>query len=103
MRQEQVALTTVEARQTLLRHSEGAPADTPTTLLETLRPYRGIRDEHYLEILHALATLAPELRTAGAVDREVVHSVWELCRTARAWTRAPPEPMFDGPQFIPAP
>ena len=94
-------MTPAEARQTLLRHAVGAPAETPTTLLESLRPYRGVQVEHLLEILHALVVVAPGLHGGDAVDREVVHSLWELCRTARAWTRGPHEPEFHGLRFIP--
>lgn len=55
---------------------------------------------HFLEILHALVVLAPELNCRDKVDREVVHTLWYLCRAARAWTRGPREPMFHGPCFI---
>lgn len=95
-------MTQAEAKSTLLRHAEGAPAETPATLLESLRPYRGIRVEHFLEILQALVVIAPALRSDPTVDREVVHAIWELCRTARDWTRGPHEPMFHGREFIPA-
>lgn len=89
------------AKRTLLRHAEGAPSEAPDTLLTSLRPFRGIQEQHFLEILHAIVILAPKLNCQAQVDREVVHAIWDLCRTARAWTRGPREPMFHGPRFIP--
>lgn len=84
----------------MLRHLECMPEDD--TLLGWLRPYRGVQDRHLTEILHALLVVAPELNGPAAVDRGLVHAVWELCRTARAWTLGPHEPMFHGRQFIAA-
>jgi hypothetical protein len=89
-----------EAKQLILKHAEGAPSETPSTLLESLRPYRGIQDRHFLEILEALVTVAPELNSGATVDREIVHALWDLCCTSRAWTRGPIEPMFHGRRFI---
>jgi hypothetical protein len=59
-----------------------------------------VQDRHLAEILHAILAVSPELNGA-AVDRVLVHAVWELCRTVRAWTRGPHEPMFHGRHFIP--
>ena len=88
------------AKAALLRHLECMPEDD--TLLGWLRPYRGVQDRHLTEILHALLVVAPELNGPAAVDRGLVHAVWELCRTVRAWTLGPHEPMFHGRQFIAA-
>lgn len=89
-----------EAKRLILKHAEGAPSETPSTLLESLRPYRGLQDRHFLEILEALVTVAPQLNAGATVDREIVHALWDLCCTARAWTRGPIEPMFHGRRFI---
>lgn len=91
-----------EAKRLILKHAEGAPSETPSTLLESLRPYRGIQDRHFLEILEALVTAAPQLNAGTTVDREIVHALWDLCCTARNWTRGPIEPMFHGRRFISA-
>ena len=82
----------------LLRHVAGEPEDD--TILGCLRPYRGVNDRHLAEILHALLVAAPGLNGPTEVDRGLVHAIWELCRTVRAWTRGPREPMFHGLQFI---
>jgi hypothetical protein len=87
------------AKAVLLRHVECGPEDD--TLLSGLRPYRGVEDRHLAEILHALLVAAPGLNGPAKIDRELVHAVWELCRTVRAWTCGPHEPMFHGRQFIP--
>ncbi len=87
------------AKAVLLRHLECGPEDD--TILSALRPYRGVKDDHLVEVLHALLTAAPQLNGPTEVDRVLVHAIWELCRTVRAWTRGPHEPMFHGRQFVP--
>ncbi len=91
-------MTLPEAQATLRRHVDNDLGDD--TLLGWLRPHRGVEQRHLVEILEALWTLAPTLSEPATVDRVVVHDFWELCRTARAWTRGPHEPMFHGRQFI---
>src|SRR4051812_7634805 len=88
----------VEDKALLRRHCDSGPEDD--TLLGWLRPYRGLERRHLTEILHALLVAAPALSEPASVDRGLVHSLWDLCRTARAWTRGPHEPMFHGPRFI---
>ena len=84
------------AKVVLLRHRDGG-ADT---LLGWLRPYRGLDSRHLVEILQALLAAAPALNGPVA-DRELVYALWDLCRTARNWTRGPPDPNFHGRHFIP--
>ena len=91
-------MTRPEATATLHRHFDAGPGDD--TLLSWLRPYRGVEERHIVEILEALWVLAPTLCEPAAVDRGLVHMLWGLCRTARAWTRGPHEPMFHGRLFI---
>lgn len=88
-----------EAKAVLLRHLECRDEDD--TILGWLRPYRGVEDRHLAEILGALLAAAPALNGPAEVDRELIHAIWELCRTIRAWTRGPHEPMFHGRHFIP--
>jgi len=88
------------ARQRILHHATWLASDAPDSLLSTLRPYRGLQRSHFLEVVYALLVLAPELREPALVDRAVVHALWDLCRTARDWTRGPREPMFHGRDFL---
>ena len=92
-------MTVPEATATIRRHFETDHGGD--TLLCWLRPYRGVEQRHHVEILEALWVLAPTLSEPAAVDRELIHRLWGLCRTARAWTRGPHEPMFHGRLFIP--
>jgi hypothetical protein len=97
-------MTTEQARAMLLKHDDalrGGPDDERDNLLANLRPYECVKGRHLAEIVAALHTLAPELASGPSMDRGAIHSTWDLCRTARIWTRGPREPMFHGSQFIP--
>lgn len=58
--------------------------------LQSLRPYRGTLDrdawEHVLECVHVVAE---HLKTAPAIDRAVINSLWGICHYARAWALHP--------------
>ena len=91
-------MTVPEATAIIRRHIDNDLGDD--TLLGWLRPYRGVEQRHLVELLEALWVLAPSLSESAIVDRVVVHDFWELCRSARNWTRGPHEPMFHGRLFI---
>lgn len=96
--QVQQPMTVPEATAIIRRHIDNDLGDD--TLLGWLRPYRGVEQRHLVELLEALWVLAPSLSESAIVDRVVVHDFWELCRSARNWTRGPHEPMFHGRLFI---
>ncbi|MGL4423262.1 MAG: hypothetical protein ACRCZF_21550, partial [Gemmataceae bacterium] len=83
-------MTPDEAKQAILRH-----AGQPTVpgayggLLARLRPFVGLDDADFLELLEALLTLAPSLRSTEALDRETIRALWDICRTARFWSGPP--------------
>ncbi|WP_425396550.1 hypothetical protein [Aeoliella sp.] len=83
----------------VLRKHNGELEDTSDTLLDSLRPYKGIYKAHFSEIVKALYFAAPLLNTKK-VDSDLVHTIWDLTRTARLWTEGPREPMFHGVDFI---
>jgi len=83
----------------LLRKHNAMLDDETDTLLNSLRPYTGIKRSHFSEIVKALFFASPLLNTEQ-IDRELVHTIWDLTRSARLWTRGPHEPMFHGRDFI---
>jgi hypothetical protein len=82
-------MTPETARAILQRHTapptEGAGEPG---LLGRLRPYRGLRDEDFREIMDALSALAPDLRR-GKVERELVADLWDLIFLPWLWALAP--------------
>jgi hypothetical protein len=83
----------------VLRKHNGEFDGESDTLLNNLRPYSGIDKRHFSEIVKALYFAAP-LLNSKQVDRDLVHTIWDLTRSARLWTRGPREPMFHGRNFI---
>jgi hypothetical protein len=76
------------AKELLLLHSTGHPDIRHATwaggFLGSLRPYSGLRERNFHEVMAAVVALAPELRRER-VDREVVAPLWALCFYARLW------------------
>lgn len=91
-------MKTAEAVEVLRKHN-GELEEFSETLLWSLRPYRGIRKSHFSEIVKAIYFAAPLLNSKQA-DRDLVHTIWNLTRSARLWTLGPPDPMFHGREFI---
>ena len=83
----------------ILRKHNGELDDETDTLLNNLRPYIGINRAHFSEIVEALFFAAPLLNTPE-IHRDLVHTIWDLTRSARLWTCGPREPMFHGRDFI---
>lgn len=85
-------MTPAEAREALLFHSGAHPdVDDPRWqkgFLGSLRPFSGLREENYHEVMAALRALTEQLQ-ADSVPREVVSAVVGICHFARAWGVAP--------------
>lgn len=81
-------MTSEEARESLRFHSGSHPdVDDPRWsrgFLGMLRPYHGLREESFHEVMEALRVLADDLQ-AEKVDREVVSALFGICHLARAW------------------
>ncbi|MDQ7809147.1 hypothetical protein Q5425_35930 [Amycolatopsis sp. A133] len=81
-------VTSADARETLLFHSCKHPdVDSPRWqrgFLGSLRPFTGLQEENFHEVMSALRTLAEPLQ-ADMVPRDVVSGVIGICHFARAW------------------
>ncbi|MBX3469273.1 MAG: hypothetical protein KF878_20555 [Planctomycetes bacterium] len=77
-----------EAKDVLRRHAfQADPADPRVArgFLGSLRPYGGLIEENFHEVMEALIALAPELSDGRRVDREVMSALWGICHFARSW------------------
>ena len=70
-----------EARTLLLRHTD---SNWESGFLGMLRPYHGLREENFHEVVGCLRALTTALR-GPTLDREIVTALWSLCHLARAW------------------
>lgn len=57
----------------------------PNGFLASLRPYTGLREENFLQVLGAIIALAPHLAGKTLLERRLVSGLWELVQRARAW------------------
>lgn len=85
-------MTTQEARELLLLHSFGhGDLDHPKMVggfLGSLRPYQGLNEKNYHELMEAVRTLAPELQRES-VDREIISALWSICYCTWLWGLEP--------------
>lgn len=76
-------MTPEEAKELLLVHSLGyADLDHPKVahgFLGSLRPFQGLNQENYREVMRAIYALAPEISAGKFVDKEVMSSLWFIC------------------------
>ncbi len=73
-------VTRDEARESLAFHVS-AEGDG---FLGSLRPYRGLRESNFHEVMAALRCIAPDLQ-GDLVDRSVLRDLWGICHMGRAW------------------
>src|SRR5262245_44785602 len=81
-------MTEDEAKKAILLHSFAARLETPGMnrgFLGMLRPYGGLREENFHEVMAALKALEPSLSSGDAIDRQLIHSLWAICHLARMW------------------
>ena len=78
-----------EAKELLLLHSFGHPDINHPKMergfLGSLRPYRGLNDENFHEVMQALISLAPHFQHESRVDKEIISALWTICELGRAW------------------
>ena len=81
-------MTRDEAKKLLLMHSfmsEDIEHPKMTTgFLGSLRPYKGLQENNFHEVIAVLRVLAPEL-CRETVDTQIVSALWGMCKLARAW------------------
>ena len=58
---------------------------TPDSFLGCLRPFSGLREENFQQIMDALVALKPHLAGQAVWERRLVEGLWGLTTTARLW------------------
>lgn len=76
-------MTPAEAKRAILIHSGWLLDDAKAGLLDSLRPYRGIREEDFAEIVEAILVVHRETDGVERIEKEVVGALWDLCRRIR--------------------
>jgi len=82
-------MTFDEAKELLLRHSFASNVENDPEMesgfLGSLRPWRGLNDDNFYEVMEAIKGVSEHLQDAAALDREVMGALWDICLIARAW------------------
>ncbi len=53
--------------------------------LGSLRPWQGLHEENFGQVLEAIEALSEELMTAPRLDRDVMSALWGICYLGRSW------------------
>jgi hypothetical protein len=82
-------MTPEEARSLIQKHAGRSPScAAEDTFLGMLRPYRGLSEPHFREVMQALAALGPVLQEPH-VERELMADLWEIAFLAWLWALSP--------------
>jgi hypothetical protein len=86
-------MTHTEAYTLLLAHATIHPDENhplhSTGFLAMLRPYKGLIEGNFHEVMQALRVVAPDLQNGTSIDRNLVTALWGTCHYARAWALEP--------------
>src|SRR5215218_2088678 len=80
-----------EAVNLILMHGTGRDdvpleeASLENGFLGCLRPFSGLREENFLQVMEAIIALKPHLAGAKAWELRLVEGLWELTKRARLW------------------
>ena len=61
----------------------------PDGFLSTLRPWSGLREQNFLDVMEAIVALPPFLPQGQAWEGRLVAGLWGLTTTARLWALDP--------------
>ncbi len=78
-------VTADEAVKRLACHSGNVFDDARPSFVRMLKPYRGLRNEAYGDVIRCLEVLASELSTAEALPRSLIGDLWSICWYPRYW------------------
>jgi hypothetical protein len=61
----------------------------PNSFLGSLRPFSGLREENFLQVMDAVIALRPHVAGKKTLERRLVDGLWGLTTTARLWALDP--------------
>ncbi len=82
-------MTFKEARDSLLFHAGFVLRPNQRGLLGKLRPYEGLLEEDFAQIVQALVALHPHLSSEATVDRQIVAALWFIETSIRVQALRP--------------
>ena len=86
-------MTVSEARELILAHAVAVPFESHPRVangfIGMLRPYNGLIERNFDEVMQALHTLAPLFQKDAILDRALMTALWDICITTRSWALDP--------------
>ncbi len=83
----------LQAKDLLLKHSfqheDLAHPKMETGFLGSLRPYSGLSEDNFHEVMEIIAVLAPELENKPNIDSQLISALWGICHFSNAWALEP--------------
>jgi hypothetical protein len=72
-----------EAKRKILIHAGYALSDEDVGFLGRLRPYTGIRERDFADVVECLVSIHPTVVRESRVERELCAAIWSLCELTR--------------------
>lgn len=76
-------MDSVTARRLILDHAGFIITEGKVGLVGRLRPFQGLLEEDFAELVQALIGVFPELQASSSVNRTLVAALWDMCHSAR--------------------
>jgi hypothetical protein len=76
-------VTLVEAKEAVFLHAGFSVRPDKPGFLGTLRPYAGLDESYFAEIVEAILVWHPSLANSSEVDRQMTAALWTICHRTR--------------------
>ena len=79
------------AKLLLLKHGSGTRDSDGNILvaqdgfLQMLRPYRGLNEDSFHNVMQAVYVVADRFHAERYIERDLMKTLWSICNTSRAW------------------
>lgn len=77
-------MNAVKAKERIRLHAGLVIREGEPCLVGRLRPFAGIAEADFADLVEALVTLHPLLTSVSAIERELCAALWDICYRARA-------------------
>jgi hypothetical protein len=73
----------IAAKQTILIHAGHLDVEGRSSIVASLRPFQGVKEEDFCEFFAALIALHEAISGPECVERDLVYALWDFCARLR--------------------